>query len=300
MKRVLLTAALSVALALVVQAQGYDYDDWRKFEFEDSFTADLSGVDVVDIEIVNGAIDISTWSGDSIDIKIEEKVRAEDEAEAADIAETVKLVGRTSGAKLIIELDYGGLDTDEVNRRYACTLKVKLPGRLALDLMTVNGHIEVADMQGRVEARSTNGHIELAGCKSDAFLSTTNGHIEAGTVAGELRAETTNGSIALEGAGGPVTGSTTNGGITVRLTGDVAGDVDLETTNGSITLEVGPGADMSVRASASHGRIYTDFEGGDFDGEFDRKRRRFEGTFGSGAHNVNLRTSNGIIRIKEK
>jgi DUF4097 and DUF4098 domain-containing protein YvlB len=198
-------------------------------------------------------------------------------------------------------LDLGGVDRDEIYSKYnySCSLKVKLPDRLELDMLdTVNGSIDIPAMARSVKAGTTNGSITLAACGGDACLETTNGNIRTGMVTGELDAETTNGDVYLEGAGGPVDASTTNGGIIATLKEALRGDIDLSTTNGSIKLRVGRGSSMRIHAGTSSGRVYTDTASG-IEGEFNRRHTRFNGSIGGGDHSVELSTTNGSITIEE-
>jgi hypothetical protein len=301
MKRIWIPTLLVLIVAAGVYAVDKHYSNKDRYTFKDRFSADLAGIDTLGIEIVNGSIETTAWSGNSVEIEITEQVKAGDEAEAEDIAGRVKLVGRRSGSKLQIELDLGGVDRDEIYNKYnySCSLKVQLPARLELDgINTINGCIKIPAMDRSVKADTTNGSITLAACGGDAYLETTNGTIETGLVAGKLEAETTNGDVVLEGAGGPVVASTTNGRISATLKEALKGNIDLSTTNGSIKLRVGRGSSMQVYASTSSGKVYTDASGG-IDGEFNRRHTRFKGSIGGGNYSVELNTTNGSITIEE-
>lgn len=288
---------LAVCAAGVCAGEAAQPRDDERYRFEERFEADLAGVDLVGIEITNGSIDIEIWGNERIEIVVDERIRAESEAEAEEIAEMVRLVGEQTGSTLQISVDRGSLSRQEYGRRYAGSLEVKLPARLALSLVTTNGSIGMPAMAGDVAAHTTNGSIGLAGCGGDAELDTTNGNITAGAVAGELDADTTNGNLQLECSGGPVSGHTTNGNVRVSITGALGGDVELSSTNGGIDLTVGEGSGFRIDASVGNGRVRDSLEG--FQGEYNRRRTRLEGTYGDGRHSVTLNTSNGSIEIQD-
>jgi len=297
------TAFIAVLMTLAVCAAGICASetaqprDDERYRFEERFEADLSGVNQVGIEITNGSIDIEIWSNEWIEIVVDERIRAESEAEAEEIAEMVRLVGEQTGSTLQISVDRGSLSRQEYGRRYSGSLEVKLPARLALNIITTNGSIGIPGMSGDVTAHTTNGTIELEGCGGDAELSTTNGSITAGAVAGELDADTTNGNLRLECAGGPVSGHTTNGNVRVSITGALGGDVELSTTNGSIDLTVGEGSGFRLEADVGNGRVRDSLAG--FQGEYNRRHTHLEGTYGDGRHSVTLNTTNGSIEIQD-
>ena len=294
-----LGAAALVALAgcnTMFFGWGFDLDDYR-YRFDDSFEANLAGAELVSITIINGPITIETWDRDHVEIEVHERVKAHDEEEAEELAEAIRLIGNLQGSELAIELDYG----DFYNRRrnYYCELEVRLPRSVSLRLRTTNGSIAVPEMDGDVRADTTNGNVDLDGCGGDAVLVSTNGNINAAGVGGELRADTTNGNLELETAAGPVRGDSTNGNITLRLTGVLDGDVELDTTNGSVTLIVTPGCSFRIIADTTNGRVNDSLSDDEFDGDYNRRRTRLEGTYGDGRHLIRLDTTNGSIRIEE-
>ncbi len=275
---VALAAFLVISLAACDELFLFDFDiDDYRYRFNDTFEADLEGVDSVSITIVNGYINVETWSSQSVDIDIEERIKAPDEERAEEMADEIRLEGRRVGSELRIEIDYG--DFHHKRRYYACNLEVRMPSDIDLSLHTTNGKLQIDEMDGRVRASTTNGSIDLDGCGGDAELDSTNGKITTGPVEGDLHASITNGSIEIEGA---------------------AGDVRASTTNGAIKLEVKRGNGFRINASTTNGRVAVDLPDDEFTGEFNRRHTRVEGRYGDGRHRIELRTTNGGIRISER
>jgi DUF4097 and DUF4098 domain-containing protein YvlB len=98
---------------------------------------------------------------------------------------------------------------------------VEVPSGVELDVVTVNGDVEVERVQGAVDAVTVNGDITIA----------TNGAASATTV---------------------------NGSIEARV-GELADDVEFTTVNGSITLWLPAGVSADVDATTVNGSIETDF-----------------------------------------
>jgi DUF4097 and DUF4098 domain-containing protein YvlB len=276
-----LFALMIIPLPAAAQEDDWgERDDWgdEEYSFQEQFTADLSGISLVKINIVSGGITVETLAGNSIEIEVNEKLRKCDAAEAEEIANEVSLVGRPSGSKLIIELEYGNLDEQYVHKHYSSALTVKVPQRLSLDLNTVSGGIRIARMEGDVTAEAVSGGITLQGCGGDADLETVSGGIECGAVGGTLNAKAVSGGLDLVGGKGDIEGETVSGGITILLPQGVGYDITASTFSGKVT----------------------DSLGGGFRGDYDRKHKRVRGSYGDGQYKVYLRTVSGGVTIKEK
>jgi DUF4097 and DUF4098 domain-containing protein YvlB len=269
----------------------FDMSDYR-YKFDDSYEADLDGVEQLALTIINGSITIETWDRDRIEIDIEERIKARDEDDAEELADGITLDGEIRGDTLVVDIDWGEFYSKR--RRYACNLDIRLPASLQLKLKTTNGSIGIDPMNNRVRATTTNGSVTSRGA-TEAELYTTNGRIEATNIDGEILARTTNGSLHLESLNGPVTGDTTNGSISAIINSVLTGDVELSTTNGNISLRVHSDSSFFIHAGTSNGRIDDSLHGGSFD--YNRRRTSMEGSYNGDRNSVSLGTTNGNIDI---
>jgi DUF4097 and DUF4098 domain-containing protein YvlB len=137
--------------------------------------------------------------------------------------------------------------------------EITVPSRANLDLGTVNGKIRLNGVSGELELSSTNGGIKAENCGGTVSARTTNGSIDV-----ELR------QLALEEA---MSLRTTNGSITLALPTDSQATFTARTTNGSIRTDL----PVVHRGSAS--------------------RTRLDGELNGGGGRIELRTTNGVIRI---
>jgi hypothetical protein len=131
-----------------------------------------------------------------------------------------------------------------------------------------------------------------------AFLGrTTNGNVAATGLASDASLRTTNGNIRLETSG---TGNarTTNGRIDAVLgRADWDGTAEFRTTNGNVTLSAPSGLNADLRARTTNGRIDSDFPvlvRGTI------SRRSLNGVIGDGGRTLQVRTTNGSIRLREQ
>jgi hypothetical protein len=137
---------------------------------------------------------------------------------------------------------------------------VRVPAGVRFDAGTVNGDVEVRNLQSDTEVRTVNGGVDVS----------TSGYAEASTVNGSIDA---------------VIGSTS-----------WPGHVDFRTVNGGITLELPAGAGADVEAETVNGDITSDFPL-TVSGRFGPRRLR--GTIGAGGPALSLQTVNGSIRIRK-
>jgi DUF4097 and DUF4098 domain-containing protein YvlB len=143
---------------------------------------------------------------------------------------------------------------------------------------------------------STNGAIRVESIEGGAQLKTSNGAIRADVTKGGFEAESTNGTISArlrEPGSGPVRAETTNG--TIDLTLDAVRAVHANTSNGSITVHLPAAAAASVRAHTTNSSISSDFDVNVHSGEI--SKHRMEGNIGSGGPTLDLETTNGSIKI---
>jgi hypothetical protein len=136
--------------------------------------------------------------------------------------------------------------------------------------------------------------------KNDLDLTAHNGGVSITDVAGTIRFETRNGGVNLTDLGGDVRGLTRNGGLNVRLNGTrwEGTGLDVETTNGGVNLSIPEGFNTDLTTQTRNGGFRTDFAM-TIQGELS-PRRGISTTLGSGGPPVNVRTTNGGLRINKR
>lgn len=125
--------------------------------------------------------------------------------------------------------------------------EITLPKRFDVDVRTAGGDIRVADLDGKLKARTTSGGITLQ------------------HVSGNLTAEDAGGDILIEGAGGTLSARTTSGAIRVQKVGGKAdlsnagGDIELGEAAEAVTARTTSG---SIRMKQVHGAVTASDAGG--------------------------------------
>jgi DUF4097 and DUF4098 domain-containing protein YvlB len=207
---------------------------YRVSEGFTSYTDLTSDTMSLDIDSVNGGVNVYSWSGDNIKWEIEIKAKGDTNAEAEDrLAEfeydlTSELVSGVQEVSLSFPL------TGSEWSNYAVIIDVYVPSSMESDyyLDTTNGEIGLHDLKANtVDLGTTNGAITLS-------------NIEATTI----DAETTNGVIQGTITTEESTIKTTNGAIDISIS-QTSGIHDFRTTNGIIEINVPTGSDIGYKVN---------------------------------------------------
>ena len=210
----------------------------------------------------NGDVEITTWDRAEIQIKARKKVKSSNSDRARQAFEDLKVTINESSTGVTIETEYPkGKGSWWGGNSASVNYYVQVPAEADLEIDTVNGKVEIEKVHGQLDLESTNGGVKV------------------------------------REAGGSVTARTTNGGIDVELRQvEVDENMDFRTTNGSITLALPAGVQANLTARTTNGSVQTDFPI-TIQGSF--RKNRLDGEINGGGASIDLKTTNGSIRIRE-
>ncbi len=205
----------------------------------------------------NGGVSVEGWDKDSVDVLVKVQTQAENDSDARALAQ-----------QLHVTNDNGRLSVSgPSSRRYASwsvSFEIRAPRHVDLDLSTVNGPLEIADVTGRI------------------------------------RMDAENGPLSIDAASGDVHAHAQNGPLTVTLTGnhwDGAG-LDAETQNGPVELMVPDNYNAQLETGTVNGPMDIAFpitvQGRIGVGS----HRRIQTTLGSGGTAIRVVTTNGPAVIR--
>ncbi len=262
------------------------------------------------IDTQNGAIDISTWDRDEIEIN------GTKNAATAELLKALRIDIDASPNSVRIRVD-----KPTFNGNCGVRFAIRVPKKLELEkIKSSNGGIQVNGVEGPANLQTSNGRIEAVHMIGKLTVETSNGSIDLDGHKGMVQARTSNGKISGDIAKGWLDAYTSNGGIDVQLVEiDSQEPVKLETSNGniivsmkvahalrartsnsSITVKLPEKIDANLRARTSNSRVETDFfevekrRGSDDD---ENKHKSLDAKLGVGGPVIDLSTSNGNIRI---
>lgn len=202
----------------------------------------------------NGGIEVT--GEDRSDVVVEARVQAwaGSTSEAKDILSKVAV--ETSGDSI----RDSGPRFHLGDKGYGVNYRIRVPRRLAIDLKSLNGGIDIAHLDG------------------------------------EIRFDTTNGGVGLDDLAGDVHGSTVNGGLDISLTGNSwrGKGLNAETTNGGVSLKIPSNYSAHLETSTVNGGISVNFPV-TIQGEI---KNRLSTNLGGGGATIHAETTNGGVEIE--
>lgn len=201
----------------------------------------------------NGGVSVKGWDRNEILVRAKIQTTAPSQAEADAIAGQISI--QTAGAKIFATGPENGR-----GHSWSVSYEIFVPRRSDLSLVSHNGGIAIADVQGRMDFSAVNG------------------------------------GVSLKRVGGTVRGGTTNGGLSIELAGDRwdGEELDVKTTNGGISMSMPENYSAHLETGTVNGHLSIDFpvtvQG--------RISREIAVNLGGGGPTVRAMTTNGGVRIR--
>ncbi len=242
-RKLLMAAGLLLSSAVMA-----DVSDERRFDFN------LGAGDSFSIENVNGDLDIQVGNTASVVARLR--------ASSQDLLDKIEIKVDESSNRVVIDTEL----PKRMRRGHASVdYMVTLPAGVELDrASTVNGDVDITDIEGDIRANTVNGDVDANNLNGDIDLQTVNGGIKANF-------------LALGGSD----------------------DIKMETVNGSIVVDLPVDADVTVEAENLNGGLSVD----DLTIVKQSKKRwgpgkSVEATSGNGSASLTADSVNGSIKIR--
>jgi hypothetical protein len=305
MRAKLLIPGIAAGLILLAGCEFEDFGGFERYHEDFHYSYPLNAGGRLAVESFNGSVEVSTWDQPAVDISGTKYARTQEDT--ADVKIEIDHTPESVSVR--------ATRPSMRNGNYGARFAIKVPrGAVIERLVTSNGAIRASDGIGPSRMKTSNGHVEVRGLKGGLTAETSNGPIEAIDIDGAVDAHTSNGHIRLEQVRGAVDATTSNSGIRAILE-KVQGSVRLQSSNGPIDLSLPANAQSDVRAHTSNSgitvhlpgevnaRLSADTSNGSIASDFEMRihgeisKHHIEGSLGSGGPLIDLRTSNGSIRI---
>lgn len=275
-----------MALALVASLSGASHH-WAQ-EVHEPFHYTFSKDSSIDVDNVEGDIQLTGDSGNTIRVEGERILRADDKDQLNRAKKEVTLdVNEKDGvAQLYVNGPFRGnhssdddhgfhIHYDDRHYEVAYNFVIKVPRNMGLRLRTVNGRIDTDSTRGKFDVHGVNGPVSMK------------------AVAGSGSLRTVNGAATIGFAEAPKTASdfeTVNGTIEATFPPNLSADINVKTLNGGAFTDFDSKAIFPSTAEAenrSNGRrVY-------------RANHNTSLRIGSGGPELSFKTVNGDIRIKK-
>ncbi len=175
----------------------------------------------------------------------------------------------------------------------------------AAKVEVLRGDIYLSNIADRIDAQTYQGGVTVRNSSGKMFLSTTTGNIvayntDSSEIGDYFKAKTRSGAITLQSVEQKeVESSSTTGSINYIGNLKPFGKYDFYTTNGSINLAIP--SDSSCQIIAAYGGAFqSELPLKEISKEKTESLFYFKGKMGKGEANLNLRSFNGTISIRER
>jgi DUF4097 and DUF4098 domain-containing protein YvlB len=277
-----------IACALVTTVLDASRRNWTA-EAREPFHYTFSNDKTLDVDNVDGAIQVVGDTGNTIRVEGERIARGEDQQALDRAKREVKLdVNEKDGiAQLYVNGpfrdnghssdDHGfHIHSDEHEYEVTYNFTVHVPRDTGLRLRTVNGEVKTDDTRGKFDIHGVNGSVTMTGVAGSGTLRTVNGR------------------------------------TTISFRESPKAASDFQTVNGAIEASFPPNLSADLRFKTLNGQAYTDFDTTAVLPSTAQAPDRRNGRFvyrtdhtssvriGSGGPELSFETVNGDIRIKKE
>ena len=211
-------------------------------------------------------------------------------------------IGNTNGKVEIEGIDGNTVEirAERLARGVTDTAAQELLPRIEIkeDIRPDRVSVETARMSGIMFGASFEVRYHVRAPKSAVIdASNTNGLVVVSDFSGKVRARTTNGGVTGKGLSGGVDAAATNGRVNIELAAVGSDPIALRTTNGGVSLTVPESAKADISAAVTNGGISVTGVKLEIS---EQSRRRLEGKLNGGGTLIDLRTTNGGVRLRSK
>jgi DUF4097 and DUF4098 domain-containing protein YvlB len=228
-----------------------------------TFSVEAGGRLIVDVD--QGNIEVLGQEQNTVEIVLERKISGVSEEKRADFLKGHHVTFTQHGGEIRVQAETTRPLRNLLNRRFSLfhfrhpnlevVFRVTVPKKTEARLKTAGGNIEVANLEGKVEAASSGGNLTFTKIQGPVDAHTSGGNIKIAGAGDQLRVKTDGGNIDMADFAGPSAEVDTSGG-NVRFT-RCAGNVRIHTSGGNIDLR--DLTSPSVQADTSGGDISAEF-----------------------------------------
>lgn len=205
-------------------------------DITESFDVSHDGLKKLILNTDCGSINVQSADTDKVNVFIHRSAQIKSDSLAVELLKDFEVNFDEEGKKLRID---GKFSADkQIWKKTADRIDIRFEiivprSRYDIDLKTMNGKINVQDVNGAVECRTANGNLHFENITGLVFAHTENGNIRLNKGKGDIRLETLRGDIEISDNIGHVDTITSGGNLRCS---QVVGEISGESSGGFIRL----------------------------------------------------------------
>jgi DUF4097 and DUF4098 domain-containing protein YvlB len=194
----------------------------------------------------DGEIDVQPTDTGAATLDITKRVRTRlGERKAESYFDRMTVDISTAGATLSI---IGDVPDYTLGVGFSIDYALRVPKGMALELRTSDGNIDVDEIAGELQARTSDGDITVVNT-AGAELRTSDGDIRVESVEGDISAVTSDGDITIASVTGELSARSSDGDISCS---DISNAIELQLSDGDATIRNARGG---ITARTSDGEL---------------------------------------------
>jgi len=235
------------------------------------------------VKTLSGNVEISTWSDNSVYVKITGNESAKDKLD-------ITIENSDNGVDVSIKQKNNN-NLSDLNLK----IDIRLPQSYNADISSAEGDLELNGVSGNIEMKTAEGDIKTSETSGSLDLKTAEGDIESLNFSGNISVSTAGGDIHLDGSNGKISGATAGGDIKLFYKGENKG-IKLTTSGGHIEVTLPSDFAADCRLTTYSGEINSEIP------VTDSKKTDMilKGTMNGGGELFKCSTSGGDINVFAK
>jgi DUF4097 and DUF4098 domain-containing protein YvlB len=183
--------------------------------------------------------------------------------------------------------------------RLRVTSRLIVPANTDVKVKVVDGNIKASDLNGNLKLKTVDGDLKIKNCTGPMKLNTVDGNIKGFDCKGTIDTHTVDGDVKVSGVFNGIFFKSIDGegDFLLQEGSRLTADCTLRTVDGDITLKIPDNLGFKLDFKAGDGDIR--FSGLDFKNVTLKKKHRFQGERGHAEYTIEVRSTDGDLRLKE-
>jgi DUF4097 and DUF4098 domain-containing protein YvlB len=220
---------------------------------EGSFERTLRVSGPVNLEVETGSGNIEVRSGDSNQVEVRGRIRA-NQWFGHDSGERVqRLQANPPILQSGNDIRIGHIEDSELRRNISISYEIVVPQNTQLHSRTGSGNLVAGSIRGPAEVSSGSGNVKISDIAEAVRADAGSGNIDLDRIQGNVHAKTGSGTIRALAIAGGFDGDSGSGDLTLEQS--APGSVRVNTGSGTLELR---GVRGSLEASAGSGNIHAE------------------------------------------
>lgn len=243
----------------------------------------------VEVSSIRGPVEIVNSDSATAEVQIIRTARTR-----ADL-DYHKISVEQTGSRLVIKGIQEPEQRQGENIRVNHHVRLKLPRRIDLAVMSISGSVRGGDVDGQTVLRSISGSATFGDVGGKLRLTSISGDVVIGTVGGDARVNSVSGDVRVAEVNGSLDVNSVSGRVKATLASLSTQGIHINSVTGSIEVAFKSDVNADFSADSINGSVDLDVPGVTRDTEV--KPPNFRARIGAGGTPISITSVTGNVRL---